>query len=119
MVNNISNLSFIKFKGLGESDVSFYLFDTPDNLNFVKLTSENTDVLNNKKGKITFIIHGWTQSRNEKWYKLLTNILLKKTSENQRVIQVDWSGPAAEVYPKAAYNTKTVGNNRMLKLNLS
>lgn len=62
----------------------------------------------NGSDQIIFLIHGWMESRNVTWYKKLTEALLGQ-SENNVVVQVDWSRGSRMQREAAVRNNKPTG----------
>lgn len=62
-----------------------------------------------REGRVYFLIHGWTQSREKTpWYRPVTEYLLKRHPD-AHVVQIDWEKAAANNYPSAAFCTESVG----------
>lgn len=102
------NTRELKDEPVTPEKVTYYLF-TKDNLDqYVKLTKNNLNLLDNKK--IVFLIHGWTNSRDVEWYEDLKNAFLVGYKD-YHVVQVDWREPARQYYYVSSVNTYDVGKH--------
>lgn len=104
----IKHLDFEKAtpRAVDRKEVTFYLF-TRDKENYTRVYPNHPDALDIKNKNIIFIVHGWTQNRESKWYRQLTRAILNQT--DAAVVQVDWRSPAADLYSIATYNVQDVG----------
>ncbi|XP_013414568.1 pancreatic triacylglycerol lipase-like [Lingula anatina] len=108
-----------------EVGTGFFLYtrnnpDVPENISNSDRGASLKSSSFNKDLPVKFITHGFTDSRNASWMKLMVDAFLKVGPMN--VVLVDWeNGAKAPNYPKATANTRLVGREigLMVKLMVS
>ncbi|XP_019881701.2 phospholipase A1 isoform X1 [Aethina tumida] len=100
----------IKYDPVTADKVTYYLFKKENPNEFVRLDPQKLDRVVDENAKIVFLIHGWTNSREEQWYEDVKNAFLNR-NETWHVVQVDWKEPASAVYTVASISTYDVGNH--------
>lgn len=86
-------------------NVTYYLYTRQNGDKYIQLDQSNLYLLQYQK--IVFFIHGWKNSRQVAWYEKLKNAFL--SNYEYYVVQVDWSGPASQLYYIAANSTSNIG----------
>ncbi|XP_044745610.1 pancreatic lipase-related protein 2-like [Coccinella septempunctata] len=89
-------------------DVNFFLATSRNVRNPTKVDYAYPADVAATKAQIFFITHGWSASRKDSWVGNLTEVLLMRYPQ-AHVVQVDWSKPAGDEYPFAAFHTESVG----------
>lgn len=93
-------------KPVTHKNISYYLYTIYNPHQYIQLNSRNLNLFVNKK--VVFFIHGWRNSKNVTWYRNLKNAFLKRYSDYY-IVQVDWAGPANQLYYVSSINTSDVG----------
>ncbi|KAG5879920.1 hypothetical protein JTB14_014393 [Gonioctena quinquepunctata] len=86
-------------------NVTYYFYTRENSGEYIKLDpSDLKPLVDPKKGKIVFIIHGWNSNREADWVGELRNAFLT-TYKNYSVVEVDWRDPAGQFYYVSSINT--------------
>ncbi|KAJ3625562.1 hypothetical protein MTP99_016127 [Tenebrio molitor] len=88
-------------------DVTFYLFTESDR-NYHRIDHSNADEIAKGHAEIVFLIHGWSENRTAEWYHNLTEAFFARGGK--KVIQVDYSSVATQIYPLAVEFSPRVGD---------
>ncbi|XP_063919431.1 phospholipase A1-like [Zophobas morio] len=88
--------------------IKYYLWPTNKAENYSIVNSTTINSLITGDALYIFFIHGWTESRETKWYELLRNAFFKR-NPHYYIIEVDWSVYAEKDYVIASYDTKFIG----------
>jgi hypothetical protein len=86
--------------------VTFYLFTESDR-NYHRIDHSNADEIAKGHAEIVFLIHGWSENRTAEWYHNLTEAFFARGGK--KVIQVDYSSVATQIYPLAVEFSPRVG----------
>jgi len=90
-------------------NITYYLFTKENPTELKTVDYRNPSEISDKNANYVFLIHGWTSKRENGWYDDLKDAYLSRRDDRYNVIQVDWSGPANELYAVSSINTRDVG----------